>query len=111
MNNLKQNNNDPFFWIKGGLEPSKPIQDIRTRDSELSPKPVAASIRRQSINSGDTARAGLQPGWIRGTFILKEENLRKLKSLAHWERKGIKDILDEALTIFLKDKKIGPPTA
>lgn len=45
---------------------------------------------------------------IRATFIVKAENLDKLKAISYWERKMIKNVLDEALTLYInlyeKDK-------
>lgn len=38
---------------------------------------------------------------IRATFIVERELLRKTKALAHWERKQIKQIVNEALRAYL----------
>jgi hypothetical protein len=54
-----------------------------------------------SIN---TSQRGLHKGWTRNTFILRKEYLEKIKSLPYWERKTIKDVLDEALGSYLKDR-------
>jgi hypothetical protein len=51
-----------------------------------------------------TSQRGLQNGWTRNTFILRKEYLEKLKALAYWERKTIKDVVDEALGSYLKSK-------
>jgi hypothetical protein len=53
-----------------------------------------------------TSQRGLQNGWTRNTFILREEYLEKINSLAYWERKTIKDVVDEALGLYLKSKVI-----
>lgn len=39
---------------------------------------------------------------IRATFIVKESNLDKLKAVAYWERKAIKNVLDEALNAYIE---------
>ena len=49
---------------------------------------------------------GLTAGWTRNTFILRKEYMEKIKALAYWERKKIKDVVDEALGAYLKGKKI-----
>jgi hypothetical protein len=49
---------------------------------------------------------GLHDGWTRATFILRELHLEKLKALAYWERKTIKEVMDEALGSYLKEKRI-----
>ena len=54
-----------------------------------------------SIN---TSQRGLHNGWTRNTFILRKEYLEKIKALAYWERKTIKDVVDEALGSYLRSK-------
>ena len=51
-----------------------------------------------------TAQQGLQNGWTRATFILRQHHLEGLKALAYWERKTIKEVIDEALDSYLKRK-------
>ena len=53
-----------------------------------------------------TSQRGLQKGWTRNTFILRKEYLQKIKTLAYWERKTIKDVVDEALGFHLKGKQV-----
>ncbi len=53
-----------------------------------------------------TSYDGLREGWTRATFILREDYLKKIKSLAYWKRKNIKEVMDEVLEEYLKGKKI-----
>jgi hypothetical protein len=53
-----------------------------------------------------TSQKGLQDGWTRATLILRKDYLEKLKALAYWERKKIKEVTDEALRLYLKGKKM-----
>jgi hypothetical protein len=53
-----------------------------------------------------TTQRGLHDGWTRATFILRELHLEKLKALAYWERKTIKEVMDEALGSYLKEQRI-----
>jgi hypothetical protein len=39
---------------------------------------------------------------IRATFIVKEDNIEKLKAIAYWERDKIKNILNEALSKYIE---------
>lgn len=55
-----------------------------------------------------TSQRGLHKGWTRNTFILRKDYLEKIKALAYWERKTIKDVVDEALGSYLKGRKIKP---
>ncbi len=57
------------------------------------------------IDSNKTSQQGLKEGWTRATFILRKDHLQKIKSLSYWERKRIKEVLDEALKLYLKGKK------
>jgi peptidoglycan/xylan/chitin deacetylase (PgdA/CDA1 family) len=51
---------------------------------------------------------GLREGWTRATFILRSGYLEKVKALACWNRKQVKEVIDEALGSYLKGKKIKP---
>ncbi|MDI6763307.1 MAG: hypothetical protein QME83_09800 [Thermodesulfobacteriota bacterium] len=53
-----------------------------------------------------TTQQGLQDGWTRATFILKKHHLEEIKALAYWERKTIKEVIDEALESYLKGKNL-----
>ena len=55
-----------------------------------------------------TTRRGLQDGWTRATFILRECHLEDLKAFAYWERKTIKEVIDEVLGSYLKEKRVNP---
>jgi hypothetical protein len=58
------------------------------------------------MTSIKTTQQGLQDGWTRATFILRSHHLEELKALAYWERKTIKEVIDEALGSYLKGKNI-----
>ena len=93
-----------FFWVKSGQE-SKPkrIHSIYPARSEAAlPKAI---LKKPRVDI-DSARAGLKSGWIRATFIVREDNLKKIKALAYWDRKDIKQILDEAINSFFDGKVI-----
>jgi hypothetical protein len=53
-----------------------------------------------------TSYDGLREGWTRATFILREDYLEKIKSLAYWKRRNIKEVMDAVLEGYLKGKKI-----
>ena len=53
-----------------------------------------------------TSYDGLREGWTRATFILREDYLEKIKSLAYWKRKNIKEVIDEVFEEYLKGRKI-----
>ena len=39
---------------------------------------------------------------------MRKEYLEKLKSLAYWERKKVKEVMDEVLAGYLRRKRIRP---
>jgi hypothetical protein len=45
-------------------------------------------------------------GYTRATFIVREDLLKKLKALAYWERKEIKEVVEEAISTRIGDKRI-----
>ncbi len=61
--------------------------------------------RQAAMGSNKTSQQGLKDGWTRATFILRKDYLEKLKLLSYWERKKIKDVVDEALTLYLRRRK------
>jgi hypothetical protein len=107
MADKRNTQNEPFFWIKsnrkaentGQSELDKP----NTSDLSIGPQSDSRPSRIQPNVSHDSARAGLQQGWTRATFIIREEYLAKLKDKAYWERKAIKDVLDEILGVGLTE--------
>jgi hypothetical protein len=44
--------------------------------------------------------------WIRTTVMIREANHGKIKSITYWEKKGIKEVVDEALKLYLKGVKV-----
>ena len=59
-----------------------------------------------TMANANSLEKGLQDGWTRDTFILRKHHLEKIKELAYWERKTIKEVVDEALGDYLKGKRI-----
>lgn len=47
-------------------------------------------------------------GYTRATFIVREDLLKKLKALAYWERKEIKEVVEEAISTRIGGKRIKP---
>jgi len=60
--------------------------------------------------SNETSQKGLKDGWTRATFILRKDYLEKLKSISYWQRRKLKEVIDEALGSYLKGKKIRKKT-
>lgn len=56
--------------------------------------------------NANSLEKGLQDGWTRATFVLRKEYLKKLKAVSYWDRKKMKDVVDEALGNYLKGKRV-----
>ncbi len=52
-----------------------------------------------------TSQIGTKPNETRATFIINEDILEDLKALAWFERKTIKEVLNEALQGYIKNIK------
>lgn len=57
-----------------------------------------------------TSQIGTKEEETRATFIVNEGSLEKIKAVAYWERKQIKDVIALALTEYLSryEKTAGP---
>jgi hypothetical protein len=93
---------DPFSWIKDSRQeeaPSLPVQEETVAESFPVETPGSAESQ--------TTRQGLRVGWKRHTFIIREQHLEKIQAVAYWERRDIKEVMDEALQLYLKEKDVG----
>ncbi len=65
---------------------------------DKTPEPAKREITK-------TSQIGTKPGETRATFIINEDTLEDLKALAWYERKTIKQVLNEALQGYIKNIK------
>jgi hypothetical protein len=91
---------DPLSWIKDTRE------DAEESKQEKQSVQSVQSIQSTQSKLKQGAKEGLKEGWIRATFIVREEHLEKLKDLAWWERKQLKELVDEIFSSYLEHKKI-----
>ncbi len=88
------------------------IQD--TRDKNQPSKQSNQGIqdinltKRKRREITKSSQEGCAIGWTRATFIVDEEKLQHLKQAAYWERKQLKDIVDECLNSYLQGKTYKP---
>jgi len=71
-------------------------------------KRSAIKKRRVAVSSKAKRPQKAQEKWIRTTVMIREMNHGKIKSITYWEKKGIKEVVDEALKLYLKGKKVKP---
>lgn len=76
-------------------------------DSLLGVKPIPRKRGRPKTQFKEITKAsevGTKEGEIRATFLLSEIQLEKVKALAWYERRKIKDILSEALNSYISKR-------
>lgn len=78
--------------------PKEQIAPIVTIAAEpVAPSPETIPVVKSSVQKG------LKEGETRATFIMQEEYLEKIKAIAYWDRKNIKDVLNDAMSAFIAD--------
>jgi hypothetical protein len=55
-----------------------------------------------------SSQEGTKEGYTRATFIMREDYLEKIKAIAYWENREIKQVLEEILGKQLEGKKVKP---
>ena len=90
---------DPLSWIKDSRK-SKPSKQ------KLHRLPDKSGSTREITSK--TSQAGLNEGWSRATFIMREEFIEKVKALAYWDREEIKEVIDKIFKGYFRNKKIKP---
>ena len=82
--------------------PGYTVYRLHARAAQRSP----AMGKDETMVTSKSSQEGLKDGWTRATFILRKEHLEKIKAVAYWKRKNIKEVVDEALQTYLRGKKI-----
>jgi len=99
--------------FKGGLDsllgetssaPEERAQPVKRTEKDKIPITLGLPVKLKRAEITKTTQEGTYEGEIRATFIIKENKLELLKALAYWERKKIKDLLDESIDSLLKAK-------
>ncbi|HOK80931.1 MAG TPA: hypothetical protein PK303_08875 [bacterium] len=94
---------DPLSWIQ---DSRKQKTEAPSREKKIQQKMDASGqVSKQDVPK---TKEGLKEGWIRATFIVREDYLEKIKAVSYWDRKDIKQVVDEALGGYLKNKKVKP---
>ena len=70
-------------------------------------KPATKKITPAVARKAKAPQKSLEK-WIRTTVMIRDINHGKIKSITHWEKKGIKEVVDDALKLYLKGKKVKP---
>lgn len=112
---------DPLGFIKDTQEPQviksqKPVLN-RVQDKPQPPIKLAkTSVAKKAVGRPvtykreilKTSQEGLPENWTRATYIVRESIVEQLKAVAYWERKQVKQVIEEAFQNYLADKEIKP---
>ena len=85
--------------MTGGLGEKDPLKSVTDRMLRSTPSTHGGASRPPD-------ERGCKPGYRRWTIHVKKDTVEKLAAIAYWDRKGIKDVVEEALTRYLKTKKV-----
>lgn len=80
-----------------------PISKKEIVEPEVKLSPATISEPKTEKNS---TQKGLPSGWIRATFIVDQDLNEKIKALAYWDRLTVKEVVHEALSLYLKNKNV-----
>ncbi len=69
--------------------------------TEVANVPIESPAAAKKIVEANTAKTGLKVGETRATFIVKEDSLEKIKSIAYWDRLNIKDVIQSAIDNYI----------
>jgi predicted porin len=87
-------------WLEQDATQEEMIEQVKEVTQVNSP------VMKSEMPMVKTSQKGLHQGWSRATFILQEDLIDKLKAIAYWERMTIKDVLQDALAEYFKDRDI-----
>lgn len=72
---------------------------INTRQEQEAPEQVDTNTLRKEAKL--SVKAGLKEGETRATLILREDVIEKYKAISYWDRRPLKEVVDDALSTFL----------
>lgn len=101
---------NPLEWIRDTRKegPSPSGTKGKGESKHIKQSKQSLPIKAKTGPGIKTVKKGLKVGWSRATLIMRDENIEKVKALAYWERKQVKQVIDEALRAHLKGKTIKP---
>jgi len=95
-------------WIDS-TERIKPVEQVkRIKEKSVEEKTLKVDTKKTGTIQRNSTQKGLPNGWTRATFIVKQELNDRLKALAYWERLTVKEVIHEALTQYMENKKVKP---
>jgi len=84
-----------------------PQSMINNQNSPEKPQLTASAKTKMPQKRGFvSASAGLPEGYTRATFIIKQDHVDRLKALSYVNKSSIKELVDQAMTKFLKDRDV-----
>jgi hypothetical protein len=98
--------------FRGGLDG---LLKVKEDEAPIAAAPSSNRPKRgrPRTNFRDIAKSseeGCKEEETRATFIVNEQSLEKIKAVAYWERQSIKDVIAEALRVYIQEyeQRTGP---
>ena len=86
---------------------NNPLFEAEKELTQTEPPTVRGQVgrpRNENIIRDNSSQEGLTAEWTRATFIVRCDQLEKLKDFAYTKRVSLKKAMEVALDSFLKDK-------
>jgi hypothetical protein len=90
--------------VKVELEPLKSSQ--ANAEEQVKPGILVEKIKPKPKGKSTNTAKDLRDGFTRATFIIRQSHIEHLKALSFVKKVSIKELVDKAMTNFLKDKQI-----
>jgi hypothetical protein len=106
LNNMESSSNLDLLSKQSNLSLQNHFSNSEnTSNLQTTSQDNALVNHNNDINYKKTSQAGLNPGWSRATFILPEEQLEKIKALAYFQRRNIKEVVEEIFITFFDNNQ------
>lgn len=86
------------------VEESSKAEEKRVGVKRTSPTNLRGIPKRRGV--GKSRRKGLREGYVRYSFVVRENILDNMKALAWWRREDIYRVMEDALSDYLKKKSV-----
>lgn len=98
------------------LEAKKIAEEKTAKQKKIEEAKINAKIRLEKRKAGrpkdptkrvptKSSQEGTKNNETRATFIVNEDLLEKLKNVAYWDRKKIKEVIGEALSEYIANRE------
>jgi hypothetical protein len=84
---------------------------MKKSNEQARSKAVGRPNREDKDNkTAPSTERGTKPGEMRKTYVITTDLVKKIEAISFWDSKSLKEVINEALTIYVRgwEKKHGP---